>query len=219
MKKQKYLTKKLYSSTVNKLKQEVVMSEDKLPKHKKLLEDLRILEQAHTEDDVSCLVELLDAHVKDGHNVSIKCLESALKVYTGRKHQILTQDLLEYMQENDHTTLETSNYKVRIETFVSSKTTNKAKALEWLRERKYHDLIQEVFEFKKSEVTEERFAKLTETLKDLGLAFTCDSKVNGQSLKSALKTRLSLGEDVPSEEDGISLSYFQQCKVTEIAEK
>jgi hypothetical protein len=177
---------------------------------KDLLERIKVLNRKTTEEEVAGFVEDL------GTDYSIDLLEEAIKVYKARRKKILTGDLLEWMQENDLTTLETDDFKVTIRTFVKAgidKENPEAefKAFKWLEDNMYGDMIKDTLDLAKGEFTDE----VGEALEKLGVSYTKKSGIHPQTLKKVMSDRLKAEEDLPNEDDGFAIDFFDECNVKE----
>lgn len=174
----------------------------------KMLEELRELRKVTDEEEVAKALEVL------GETYSIPLLEALLKHYKEKERQILTKDLLEWMQENDQTSFENNDLKVSIRTFVGAKITDTEKAFHWLEEKGYGDSIKDTLEFAKGEFS----MKASEMLHALGLSWQQKRGIHPQSLKKIMSLRLETGEDLPYSDgeeigDGIKVNYFDECVV------
>ena len=94
-------------------------------------------------------------------------------------------------------------------TFVSAKMLDAEKGFEWLQERGYGDLIKDTLDFPKGEYTPALEKFLTES----GFSYTKKTQIHPQSLKKLISDRLEAGEDLPDNEDGLQVSYFDECVV------
>lgn len=156
-------------------------------------------------DQVEALVNYL------GASPSIPMLEEVLKYYKREEKRILSEDLLEWMQENDQVNFETDDFKVSINTYVSAKVLNPDDAFNWLSNHQYGDLIKDTLEFPKGEFNVDAQA----ALEALGLSYTKKSGIHPMSLKKIMKDRLKDGEDMPCEDDGININYYDECVIKE----
>jgi hypothetical protein len=170
---------------------------------KTLLEKIRNFNQPMNPNYVQALVDFL------GESPSIETLEEVLKYYKREEKRLRTEDLLEWMNSNDQVNFETDDFKVSIRTFVSAKMADINKGFDWLNSHDYGDLIKTTVDFPKGEFTDEAKAALEE----MGLSFTRKDGVHPQSLKKVMSDRLNAGEDLPSEDDGIKVGYFDECAV------
>lgn len=170
---------------------------------KDLLDRVRAFRKEATEAEVEQLLAIL------GDTTSIPVLEAALKHYKEQEKAILTGDLLEWMRENDLEMFENDDVKVSIGTYVSAKVEDPSSAFSWLEARNYGDLIKDTLDFPKGEFTPEAEHLLSE----MGLSFTKKSGIHPQSLKKIISDRLKAGEDIPSEDNGIKVNFFDECKV------
>jgi hypothetical protein len=142
--------------------------------------------------------------------LSIPLLEALLKARKAEEKEILTGPLLEWMQENDQLSFETEDgHKVSIATYVSAKVEDADEAFKWLEERQYGDLIKDTLEFPKGEFTDE----LARALEEHGASYSKKSGIHPQSLKKIISDRLKAGEDLPSEDDGFVVNYYDEAKV------
>ncbi len=171
----------------------------------KLLEKIRSFNEPASEFKVEELTSYL------GDNPSIPVLEAALKYYKSEERRLRTEDLLEWMQENDQVTFETDGCKVSIRTSVSAKVIDAELGFNWLTEHQYGDMIKDSLEFPKGELTQEAEGALEE----LGLSFTKKSGIHPQTLKKIISDRLKDGEDLPDDDQGIKVGYFDECIVKE----
>jgi len=178
---------------------------DKEKGMKDLLEKIEAFRKKSTQGEVDQLVTIL------GETTSIPVLEEVLKHYKAKEKEILTGDLLEWMQENDLTTFETDDYKITIATYVSAKIADPFSAFKWLEDHQYGDLIKDTLDFPKGEFSDE----VAKRLEDLGVSYTKKSGIHPQSLKKIMSDRLSSGEPMPEEDTGIAINYYDECKVKE----
>ena len=151
-----------------------------------------------------------------GETPSLNTLDAVLKIYKLEEKQILSKDLLEWMNENDQVKFETEEVKVTIKTYVQPKIIDTTLAFSWLEENQYGDLIKDNLEFPKGELTPEAENKLNE----LGLSYVKKSGIHPMSLKKIMGDRLKAGEDLPFSEDdnigdGIKVGYYDECVVKE----
>lgn len=154
----------------------------------------------------------IEALINDlGDTPSIAVLEEVLKHYKNTERQILTNDLLEWMRENDLESFENEDFKVSIATYVSAKVEDPEAAFSWLQSRQYGDLIKDTLDFPKGELTDEVMSLLNQQ----GVSYTQKSGIHPQSLKKIVSDRLKAGEDIPSEDDGIVVNFFDECRVKE----
>lgn len=172
---------------------------------KDLLNKVRLLNRPATEEEVTALMNDL------GSVPSIAVLEEVLKRYKEIEREIRTKDLLEWMNENDLSTFENDEIKVSISTYVSAKVENPEVAFDWLNRHKYGDLIKDTLNFPKGELS----AEVENTLGEMGVSYTKTSGIHPQNLKKIMADRLKAGDDMPSEEDGFVINYFDECKVKE----
>jgi hypothetical protein len=157
--------------------------------------------------------EEVEAMVNDlGKSPSIDLLERVLKHYKKVEQDILSGDLLEWMQENDQLTFETDDFSAKIDTYVSSKVRDDEAAFRWLEENQYGDLIKDTLNFKKGEFTVEA----EHLLNELGIDVSDRKRgIHPQSLKKIVSDRLKAGEEIPTEDDGIDVKFFDIVKVKE----
>lgn len=172
---------------------------------KDLLDKIRLLRREATTQEVDALINDL------GPTPSIPVLETVLKYYKEVEREILTKDLLEWMQENDMTTFENDELKVSISTYVSAKVQDSDAAFSWLQGHQYGDLIKDTAEFPKGEFSEE----VQSALDELGVSYTTKSGIHPQSLKKIMSDRLRAGETLPDEDEGFSINFFDECRVKE----
>lgn len=172
---------------------------------KDLLDKISEFRKKATQGEVDQLIATL------GETTSIPVLEEVLKYYKAKEREILSGDLLEWMQENDLTTFETDDYKITISTYVSAKVTEPEVAFKWLGENGYSDLIKDSLDFPKGEFTPE----VEQRLAELGVSYTKKSGIHPQSLKKIMSDRLSSGDPMPVEDDGVVVSYYDEAKVKE----
>lgn len=156
------------------------------------------------------------AHVKGlikqlGESPSLSTLTAVIDYYKAEKKQILSKDLLEWMQEEDQILFETEEVKVKINTFVSAKMMDPEQGFKWLVDREYGDLIKDTLAFPKGELTPDDENKLTE----MGLSYIKKSGIASAALKKIMSDRLKDGEMLPDEEDGIKVGYYDECVVKE----
>jgi len=172
---------------------------------KDLLDKIAEFRKKATQGEVEQLIAIL------GETTSIPVLEEVLNHYKAKEREILSKDLLEWMQENDLTTFETDDYKITISTYVSAKVTDSEIAFKWLEEHQYSDLIKDSLDFPKGEFTSEVEKRLAE----LGVSYTKKSGIHPQSLKKIMSDRLHSGDALPQEDDGIVINFYDECKVKE----
>ena len=92
---------------------------------------------------------------------------------------------------------------------MSAKVEDSDGAFRWLEANQYGDLIKDTLDFPKGEFTVETQAVLDE----LGVSYTKKSGIHPQSLKKIMSDRLKAGEDLPSEDSGIKINFYDECKV------
>lgn len=172
---------------------------------KDLLEKLKEFRREPADGEVRQIVESL------GSTVSIPVLEEVLKHYKNEEKAILTGDLLEWMRENDLERFENEDVKVDINTYVSAKVEDPDRAFSWLEAHQYGDLIKDTLDFPKGEFTPE--AELL--LDELGVSYSKKSGIHPQSLKKIMSDRLKSGETLPSEDDGVKINFYDECRVKE----
>jgi hypothetical protein len=170
-----------------------------------LLERLSELRREATEGEVNQLLSIL------GETTSIPVLEAVLKHYKEQEKAILTGDLLEWMRENDLEKFENEDVRVDINTYVSAKVEDPDSAFRWLEENQYGDLIKDTLDFPKGEFTPEAEHLLSE----LGVSYSKKSGIHPQSLKKIISDRLKAGEDIPTEDAGIKVNFYDECRVKE----
>jgi hypothetical protein len=172
---------------------------------KDLLDKVRKLRRDATPEEVQALINDL------GEVPSIPVLEEVLKYYKQVERDILTKDLLEWMQENDMDKFENEEVRVQIATYVSAKVNDPDAAFSWLESHQYGDLIKDTLDFPKGELSSE----VEDTLASLGVSYSKKSGIHPQSLKKIISDRLKAGEDLPDEDHGIAVNYYDECKVKE----
>lgn len=170
---------------------------------KDLLERVREFRREATEGEVAQLIAIL------GETTSIPVLEEALAHYKREEKAILTGDLLEWMRENDLERFENEDVKVDISTYVSAKVDDADSAFRWLEANQYGDLIKDTLDFPKGEFTPEAEHLLSE----LGVSYSKKSGIHPQSLKKIMSDRLKAGETLPSEDSGIKINFYDECRV------
>lgn len=170
---------------------------------KQLLEQIEGLRKPVNEEHVAYLIKQL------GEAPSIATIEAVLDHYKRVEKKILGGDLLEWMMENDMTSLETEDFKVAIQTYVSASIKDTDAAFNWLTANQYGDLIKTSVDFPKGEFTSEA----QELLMEMGLSFTRKDGVHPQTLKKVISDRLKAGESLPDEDQGIMVNYYDECKV------
>ena len=173
---------------------------------KDLLERIRRLNRKPTDGEVDVFV------AEHGPNLSIELLEEALKRYKEARKKILAGDLLEWMQENDLTELETEDFRVKIETYVSAKVSDEDAAFKWLDDHEYGDLIKDTLDLARGELTEE----VRNALAELGVSYTQKSGIHPQTLKKVMSDRLKAEEDLPGEDAGFDVKFHDECSVKEL---
>ena len=173
---------------------------------KELLERALVLGGAVNQDDVAVIIQQLVGNQPD---VSVKSLEEVTKYFKNEERRLRTEDLLEWMNENDQQAFETEDCKVTIRTSVSSKVMNAELAFAWLIKNQYGDLIKDTLDFPKGELTEE----VENSLLSMGLSYVKKSGIHPQTLKKVMSDRLNDGEDLPDEDVGIKVNYFDECVV------
>ena len=134
---------------------------------------------------------------------------STILHYKAKEKAILEGDLLEWMRENDLEKFENEDVKVNIATYVSAKVENPDGAFSWLEEHGYSDLIKDTLDFPKGEFNSE----VENTLAQLGVSYSKKSGIHPQSLKKIMSDRLKSGEDLPDEDNGITLNFYDLCQV------
>lgn len=172
---------------------------------KDLLIKVRNLQREATQEEVQSLINDL------GVTPSISVLEEVTKHYKEVVRGILTKDLLEWMRENDMDMFENEDVKVSVATYVSAKVQDSEKAFQWLNSRQYGDLIKDTLEFGKGEFSVE----VAKAIEQFGVSYTKKSGIHPQSLKKIISDRLKAGDDLPEQEDGIEVNYFDECRIKE----
>lgn len=172
---------------------------------KDLLDKVRRLRKEATPEEVQALINNL------GESPSIPVLEEVLKHYKAVERGILAGDLLEWMRENDLEKFENEEVRVSITPYVSAKVEDSDAAFSWLNAHQYGDLIKDTLDFPKGELSSE----VEDTLASLGISYTKKSGIHPQSLKKIISDRLKAGEDIPGEDDGIIVNFYDECKVKE----
>jgi len=176
---------------------------------KELLERALVLGGVVDQVGVNTITEYIDSFAEKGYGISVKSLEEVVKYYKAEERRLRTEDLLEWMNENDQQAFETEDCKVTIRTSVSSKVIDPDSAFAWLIKNQYGDLIKDTLDFPKGELTEE----VEDILKEIGLSYTKKSGIHPQTLKKVISDRLKDGEDLPDEDAGIKVGYFDECVV------
>lgn len=176
---------------------------------KDLVEKVLAFRRKPEEAEVDELVWDLKARL--GEAPSIPLLEEVVKRLKEEEKSILTGDLLEWMREHDLEEVEGEDFKVNIATYVSSKVEDSDAAFRWLEENQYGDLIKDTLDFQKGEFTPEAEHLLSE----MGLSFTKKSGIHPQSLKKIMSDRLKSGDELPTEDDGIRINFYDECRVKE----
>ena len=149
-----------------------------------------------------------------GTDVSIDLLEETIKHYKAARKKILEGDLLEWMQENDQTLFETDGFAVKIVTFIKA-TIDKEDpdtAFKWLEDHEYGDMIKDTLDLARGEFTTE----VENAFAELGVSYTKKSGIHPQTLKKVMRDRLDAEEDLPSEDDGFEIDYYDMCNVKEL---
>ena len=172
---------------------------------KDLIERVREFQEPADDNRVSSIIDYL------GDTISIKTLEEVVKHYKREEKKILSEDLLEWMHENDQTSFETDDVKVSIKTYVSTKVLDPSLAFPWLISHQYGDLIKDTLDFPKGQLTED----VEHTLEEMGLSYVKKSGIHPQTLKKVISDRLHAGEDLPDEETGIKVNYYDECSINE----
>jgi len=172
---------------------------------KDLLTKVRALQRKSTIQEVEALIKDL------GELPSIEVLEEVLAHYKESLRETLSKDLLEWMQENDMDMFENEDVRVSIATYVSAKVKDPDLAFAWLNSHQYGDLIKDTLDFQKGELS----AEIEKALESFGASYTKKSGIHPQSLKKIMSDRLKTGDELPYPEDGIDVSYFDECKVKE----
>jgi Ca2+-binding EF-hand superfamily protein len=165
-----------------------------------LLERIKELDRDVNQNEVEDILHTLP---------SIATLEEAVSRLKAEKKKILTEDLLEWMMENDMTNLETEEFEVAIKTYVSAKIQDPDAAFNWLTENQYADLIKTSVDFPKGEFSSE----VQHILEEMGLSFSRKDGVHPQTLKKVISDRLKAGESLPDEDEGFKVHYYDECQV------
>ena len=175
---------------------------------KDLLERIKVLNYQPTEHEVEAFVH------NYGPEVSIALLEEAVKHFKAARKKILTGDLLEWMQENDQTLFENEDVQVRIVTYVKAGIDKEnpnavVLAFKWLEDNEYGDLIKDTLDLARGEFTDE----VADALEGLGVSYTKKSGIHPQTLKKVMSDRLKSEEELPTEDDGFEIDYYDECNV------
>jgi len=178
---------------------------------KEVLERILVLDATAKSEDVELLIAKLENAKNLLKDVSIKSLEAVVKHFKEESKELKTKDLLEWMNENDQVEFETDDCKVSIKTYVSSKVIDAELAFAWLNKNQYGDLIKDTLDFPKGELTKEVEASLEE----MGLSYTKKSGIHPQTLKKVISDRLKDAEELPDEDTGFKISYYDECAVKE----
>ena len=176
---------------------------------REVLERVSVLGGVAKQEDVDLLIAILENPKNLLQDISVKSLEEVAKYFKNEERRLRTEDLLEWMNENDQQAFETEDYKVSIRTSVSSKVLNADLAFSWLINHQYGDLIKDTLDFPKGELT----SAVEDTLNSMGLSYVKKSGIHPQSLKKIMSDRLKAGENLPDEEVGIKVGYFDECVV------
>lgn len=172
---------------------------------KDLINKVKLLRREANPAEVQALINDL------GPTPSIAVLEEVLKHYKRVEKGILSNDLLEWMRENDLEKFENDDVRVSIKPYVSAKVNDPDSAFEWLENNQYGDLIKDTLDFPKGELSRE----VLELLDQQGLSYNKKSGIHPQSLKKIISDRLKSGEDIPSEDNGIEVKFYDECVVKE----
>lgn len=172
---------------------------------KDMLETIKGLRKPANSEHVAYLIKQL------GDAPSIATIEEVLKHYKRVEKKLLSEDLLDWMMENDQMNFETEDLKVSIKTYVTAKLADEFHGFKWLMENGYGDLIKTSVDFPKGEFTDQA----RDTLESMGLSFTLKEGIHHQSLKKIISDRLDAGDDLPDEDNGIKVSYYDECVIKE----
>ena len=172
---------------------------------KELLEKIQSFRKPVNQEHVDLLIDKL------GDAPSIATLEAVVKYYKNEQRRLLSEDLLEWMMEKDITNFESDEYKVSIKTYINAKMADPIRGFHWLMENQYGDLIKTSVDFPKGEFT----AEAQGVLEEMGLSFSRKDGVHPQTLKKVMSDRLEAGESLPDEDNGIKVSYYDECLVKE----
>lgn len=173
---------------------------------KQYLEQLKKLKEPFSQEKFNVLITVL------GSEYSIETLEEALKFYKRKEERIRSNELLEWLNDNELDSFESEDFKGTIKTYISAKQIKEKKEelFNWLTERGYQDKIKEVLEFSKGDVTPE----ILETLNNTGVPFKRIGIVHSSSLKTIVSDRLEANEDIPTP-DIADITFFETVKVEE----
>jgi hypothetical protein len=178
-------------------------------KVKEQLDRVIALEAKANEEDVKLLVKKLKNAKSQLKDISVKSLEEVAKYFKEEARLLKTKELLDWMNENDQVSFETDKHKADIKTYVSSKIEDEEKAFKWLTSHDYGDLIKDNLAFPKGELTKE----IEKTFEEMGLSYTKKSNIHPQTLKKVMSDRLEGGEELPDEEAGFKINYYDLVQV------
>ena len=175
---------------------------------KDLLEKIKAFNRVPIESEVDAYIDAFDP------DTPIALLEEVVKHFKAARKKILTGDLLEWMQENDQTLFENEDIQVKIVTYVKAGIDKEnpdavVLAFKWLDNHEYGDLIKDTLDLAKGEFTEE----VRNSLAELGVSYTQKTGIHPQSLKKVMSDRLKAEEDLPTEDDGFEIDYYDMCDV------
>jgi hypothetical protein len=156
--------------------------------------------------------ELLDLL---GPEASIPMLEGLVSEFKRRRDAILEVDIPNYLSEQGVTEFTLENgYHVSKKRFYTTKTLDKNKVAEWLREIGHDEIITDSFAFKRGEVK----LDLVEYLKEKGYSYKRDADINGASLKKVVVDYLEapLGDGEPMHDyprDALQVKPYTQAVI------
>ena len=175
---------------------------------KDLLEKIKAFNRVPIESEVDAYIDAFDP------DTPIALLEEVVKHFKAARKKILTGDLLEWMQENDLTTFENEDFKVKIVVYVKAGIDKEnpdavEHAFKWLEDNEYGDLIKDTLDLARGEFTDE----VADALEGLGVSYTKKSGIHPQTLKKVMSDRLKSEEELPTEDDGFEIDYYDECNV------
>lgn len=169
---------------------------------KNYLETLRQLRREETEQEVSNLIEIL------GDTPSIKTIEAVLKHYKAIDQKIISEGLLEDMDDMEIDTFDGENVKAKVKLSVSASIKNPETGYQWLIDNDYGDLLKDTIDFPKGELDEDTVAYLNTK----GLSYKRKTAIHPATLKKVMKDRFEDGQELP-DESVIKVSHFPYVEV------
>jgi hypothetical protein len=175
---------------------------------KKYLNQIQELRRETTSNEIEDLIRYLDDYFQG--LPPIKLLEETIKHYKAIDQSIISQGLLEDLDDMEIDTFENDNIKAKIKLSVSASIKDKERGYRWLEDFGYGDLLKDTLAFPKGELNKES----VDFMEKQGLSYVRKTSIHSASLKKIMKDRFEAGEELP-EEDLIKVSHFSFVEIKE----